>query len=76
MPSQIHVLSGREFAANTADVDPERAAARALCVIARRRQRAKQTPRELVDLLVKRYAMDDVAEAVLPILDEVTAGYE
>lgn len=75
IPSHIQVLSGREFAANTADVDPERAA-RALCVMSMRRRRTKHTPRELVDLLVKRYGMDDVADAVLPILDEVAAGYE
>lgn len=75
LPGHIQVLSGRAFAANTADVDPERAA-RALCVMSLRRRKTEQTPRELVDLLVKRYAMHDVAEAVLPVLDEVAAGYE
>jgi hypothetical protein len=68
VPSHIQVLSGREFASNTADVDPERAA-RALYEMSRRRDKPEQTPRELVALLVERYGMNDVAEAVLPILD-------
>lgn len=75
VPGHIEVLRAREFAANTADVDPERAA-RALCVMSVRRDKTRQTPRELVDLLVERYDMGDVADAVLPILDEVAAGYE
>ncbi len=75
VPRHIHILSGREFASNTADVDPERAA-RALCEMSRRRWKTRQTPHELVSLLVKRYGMADVAELVLPILDEVAAGYE
>lgn len=75
VPAHIKVLSGERFAANTADVDPERAA-RALCEMSLRRKKTAQSPRELVDLLVKRYDMNDVAEAVLPILDEVAAGYE
>lgn len=74
VPSQIQVLTGREFASNTADVDPERAA-RALCMMSMRRRKTAQTPRELVDLLVNRYSMHDVAEAVIPILDEVEANW-
>jgi hypothetical protein len=72
VPSDIQVLTGREFAANTADVDPERAA-QALRVMASRRSKTKHTPRELVALLVARYGMHDVADIVLPILDEVAA---
>jgi PIN domain len=75
VPSHIQVLPGREFASDTADVDPERAA-RALCVMSMRHAKAKHTPRELVELLVERDGMHDVAEAVLPILDDVAAGYE
>lgn len=76
IPRGIQVLTGREFAANTANTvntDPERAA-RALCVISARRRKKTQTPRDLLDLLVRRYAMNDVAETVLPVLEEVVAG--
>lgn len=72
MPRDIRVLKGREFAANTAYVDPERAA-RALCVMAGRRTKTTHTPRQLAQLLVERYAMRDVANIVLPVLDEMAA---
>lgn len=75
VPSDIQVLTGREFAANTADVDPERAA-RAICVMATRRTRTKHSPHQLVQLLVERYGMHDVADIVVPVLDEVAAHYE
>lgn len=75
VPSDIQVLTGREFAANTADVDPERAA-RALSVMSNRRTKTKHTPHELVQLLVERYGMHDVADIVLPALDEGAARYE
>ncbi|MFT4164298.1 MAG: PIN domain-containing protein [Microlunatus sp.] len=75
VPAHIQVLSGKEFAENTADVDPERAA-RALCEMSRRRTRTSQSPRELVDLLMVRYQMDAVAVAVLPLIDEIAASYE
>lgn len=75
IPSDIQVLRGSEFAANTADVDPERAA-RALCEISARRTKTKQTPQELVYLMVERYQMHDVADIVLPVLDEVAATLE
>lgn len=75
VPSDIQVLTGREFAANTADVDPERAA-RALSVMSSRRTKTKHTPYELVQLLVERYGMHDVADIVRPVLDEVSVQYE
>lgn len=68
VPAHIQVLSAREFAANTAEVDPERAA-RALREMSRRRTRARQTPRELLQLLKDRYGMADVADILLPVLD-------
>lgn len=74
VPAHIQVLSGREFAENTADVDPERVA-RALCEMSQRRTKTPQSPRELVDLLVERYGMEAVAEGVLPVLDEISASY-
>jgi hypothetical protein len=68
VPSHIQVLFGREFAANTADVDPE-GAMRALGGVSRRRTRARQTPEELLELLVERYGMNEVADILLPALD-------
>lgn len=69
VPTDIQVLTGREFAANTADVDPGRAA-RALWVMSTRHIKTKHTPHQLVQLLVERYAMRDVADIVLLVLDE------
>ncbi len=66
VPSDIQVLTGRKFAANTADADPERAA-RAICVMASRRTRTRNSPQQLLQLLVDRYRMHDVAEIVLPV---------
>jgi predicted nucleic acid-binding protein len=74
VPAHVRVLTGREFAENTADVDPERAA-RALCEMSLRRTQTPQTPRELVDLLVERYQMEAVADVVLPVLNEIAVGY-
>ena len=45
---------------NTADVDPERAA-RAICEMSARRN--DQTPHAIVELLVDRYGMDEVAKS-------------
>jgi transposase len=39
-----------------------------------RRRKTEQTPRELVEFLVARYEMHEVADAVLLILDEVAGG--
>lgn len=72
VPHNIQVLNGRDFAVNTADVDPERAA-RAICEMSARR--SDQTPHEIVALLAIRYGMDQVAEVVTPILDEVAARF-
>ena len=68
VPANIQVLTAKEFAVNTADVSPERAA-RAICQMSARR--TGESPREIVGLLVSRYGMDEVAEVVLPVLDEV-----
>lgn len=65
VPANIHVLGTKEFAVNTADVSPERA----ICQMSARRTR--EAPHEIVALLVSRYSMDEVAEVVLPVLDEV-----
>jgi hypothetical protein len=67
------VLSGREFAADTADVDPA-AAARALYEISARSVRQPRTAYDLLDLLVVRYDMRDVDEILRPVLDDLPGG--
>lgn len=69
VPGHIEVLTGREFAANTADVNPERAAW-ALCMMAMRHVRTTSSPHGLLDELVERYGMCDVAEILQVALDE------
>lgn len=69
VPAGIHVVRGAEFAADTADVDPERAA-RALVTISERHWKSPQSPRQLLDLMVRLYGMDDVAEIVGPHLGD------
>ncbi len=71
VPQHIQVLQGADFAANTADVDPQRAA-RAIQVMATRHRSPTHSPLEILDLLVQRYGMHDVAEIVKPILDDTT----
>ncbi|WP_053205281.1 PIN domain-containing protein [Jiangella muralis] len=68
IPAHVEILSVREFAANTADVDPNRAA-RALQMLAERHQRPPHTAVELLELLVGRYEMTEVGEILGPILD-------
>ncbi|QIK66019.1 PIN domain-containing protein [Nocardioides sp. HDW12B] len=68
VPRDIQVLSAVEFASNTADVNPEHAA-NAIREISRRHQNPPHTPHEILDLLVHRYGMTDVAELVSPLLD-------
>ena len=72
VPQGIQILSAREFAANTADVDPERAAA-ALYAISARHLKKPQSPRQLLDLLVSRYGMTDVADILGPAIDDMPA---
>jgi predicted nucleic acid-binding protein len=69
VPSHINVITGREFAENTADVNPE-AAVRALIAISKRHKRTPQTPRQLLDLLVARYSMNGLEEILATALDE------
>lgn len=67
VPSHIDVQDARDFAASTASVDPERAAG-ALQEIAERHHSPRRSAPELLDLLVGRYGMDEVAELLRPVL--------
>lgn len=40
-----------------------------------RRQKTRQSPRELVHLLRTRYGMGDVANAVLPVLEDAAPPF-
>ena len=72
VPSHINVITGREFAENTADVNPE-AAVRALIAISRRHALTPHTPREVLELLVARYSMNELADILDDALDEAGA---
>ncbi|GAW49405.1 MULTISPECIES: PIN domain-containing protein [unclassified Nocardioides] len=67
VPLDIQVLGAAEFAANTADVDPARAAA-TLRTLSDRHLRPPRTPHELLKTLADRYGMDEVAEIIEPML--------
>lgn len=67
VPTHIQVLDAKEFAANTADVDPARAAA-TLHVLSARHKNPPRTPQELLQLLVDRYGMVEVGEILEPAL--------
>ncbi len=69
VPNRIQVLHAKDFAANTADVDPGRAAT-ALRVLAARFHTPPTTPREVLKVLVTRYDMADVGEILEPVLDD------
>lgn len=67
VPAHIQIISVSEFAADTADVDPERAA-RALRELSSRHESPHRTPEQLLDVLVSRYSMVGVGEILTPVL--------
>jgi predicted nucleic acid-binding protein len=69
VPNRIQILHAKDFAANTADVDPGRAVT-ALRVLAARFHIPPTTPREVLKVLVTRYDMADVGEILEPVLDD------
>jgi len=69
VPNRIQILHAKDFAANTADVDPGRAVT-ALRVLAARFHTPPTTAREVLKVLVTRYDMADVGEILEPILGD------
>ena len=69
VPAHIQAVAAKDFAADTADVDPAQAA-KALGEIARRHCNPRHSPSELIDLLVSRYGMDDVADLLRYVLSD------
>ena len=67
VPRQIDVVNARDFAADTASVDPDRAAL-ALSAISQRHRSPRHSPQELLELLVARYGMYDVADLLRGVL--------
>lgn len=70
VPGHIKILGCVKFATESADVNPE-AAARAIVEMSKRHVLGEHTPHEILELLVTRYGMNEVAEIVEPALDEL-----
>lgn len=67
----IEVVLPHEFAANTVSAHPH-AGVRALREMSNRRGNPPQTPERILELLVTRHSMTEVAEILLPLLAEET----
>lgn len=67
--ANIETLFANEFAANTIAAHPE-AGVRALGAMSARRNNPPQTPRQILELLVTRHGMDEVANILSPALTE------
>lgn len=68
VPSSIQIVTARDFAADTVDVNPA-SAVRALKQLSSRHRLTPHTPAEILDLLVARYGMTDVNEILRPLLE-------
>lgn len=61
------------FAANTVSAHPH-SGVRALVTMSQRRANPRQTPQQILDLLVSRHAMKEVAEILRPLLVALDDG--
>lgn len=68
--ADIETVLPNEFAANTVAAHPA-AGVRALVAMSRRRTNPAHTPEQILDQLVERYRMDEVAEILRPMLNEL-----
>jgi predicted nucleic acid-binding protein len=69
--ADIEIVHPHQFAANTVSAHPH-AGVRALQEMSNRRTNPPQTPEQILELLVARHNMTDVAETLLPLLAEDT----
>ena len=69
--ADIEIVHPHQFAANTVSAHPH-AGVRALREMSNRRTNPPQTPEQILDLLVTRHNMTEVAEILLPLLAEDT----
>ncbi len=68
--ANVETLFVDEFAANTVAAHPQ-AGVRALVAMSLRRGNPPQTPVQILDLLVERYGMHEVADILRPLLHEL-----
>lgn len=71
MEADIETVHPHQFAANTVAAHPH-AGVRALREMSNRRTNPSQTPQQILELLVMRHNMTEVAEILLPLLAEDT----
>jgi predicted nucleic acid-binding protein len=71
MEADIETVHPHQFAANTVSAHPQ-AGVRALQEMSNRRTNPPQTPEQILELLVTRHNMTEVAEILLPLLAEDT----
>jgi hypothetical protein len=69
--ADIETVHPHQFAANTVSAHPH-AGVRALQEMSNRRSNPPQTPEQILELLVTRHNMTEVAEILLPLLAEET----
>lgn len=69
--ADIETVHPHQFAANTVSAHPH-AGVRALREMSNRRGNPSQTPEQIMELLVRRHNMTEVAEIMLPLLAEDT----
>lgn len=65
--ASVEIVFAKGFASNTVAAHPQ-AALRALVAMSDRRRNPPRTPEQILDLLVARYGMDEVAETLRPLL--------
>lgn len=69
MEAGIEIVDPHQFAANTVSAHPH-AEVRALREMSNRRTHPPQTPEQILELLVTRHEMIELAEILLPLLAE------
>lgn len=67
--AHIQIVTPARFAANTVAAHPE-AGLRALVAMSKRRTNPPQSPTQILDLLVDRYGMNEVADILRPLLTD------
>lgn len=69
LDAEVEIVFPSEFAANTAAAHPE-AGMRALIALSNRRTTPSQTPEQVLDQLVVRHGMDELADILSSLLEE------
>lgn len=69
LEANVEIAFPDQFAANTVAAHPQ-AGVQAIVAMSRRRANPRQTPAQILDLLVDRHGMDEVAAILRPLLTE------